>query len=101
MNTRHFASILVFALTAGVQPVVVTAAQKAPAPAPAPAPARPPRPTPPARDPHTPGYVEAKELPDGAVPPPDAEGNFIIGPTHTKAAEMTAPEGAPQGVVHE
>ncbi len=40
------------------------------------------RPTPPTRDPHTPGYVEAKELPDGAVPPADADGNFIIGPTH-------------------
>ena len=46
----------------------------------APAPARP---TPPTRDPHTPGYVTAKELPDGAVPPADADGNFIIGPTHT------------------
>ena len=39
----------------------------------------------PARDPHSPGYVTAKELPDGAVPPPDADGNFIIGPTHPKA----------------
>ena len=29
-----------------------------------------PRPTPPTRDPHTPGYVTAKELPDGTVPPP-------------------------------
>ena len=44
------------------------------------------RPTPPARDPHTPGYVEAKELPDGEVPPADADGNFIIGPTHTAGA---------------
>ena len=37
----------------------------------------------------TPGYVTAKELPDGAVPPPDADGNFIIGPTHNPAPEMT------------
>jgi iron(III)-enterobactin esterase len=45
------------------------------------------RPPPPTRDPKTPGYVVAKELPDGAVPPADADGNFIIGPTHTPAPE--------------
>src|SRR5580692_11327924 len=50
------------------------------------------RPTPPTRDPHTPGYVQAKELPDGTVPPPDADGNFILGPTHTPAPEMTVGE---------
>src|SRR6185437_335672 len=58
------------------------------------------RPTPPTRDPHTPGYVPAKELPDGAVPPPDVDGNFIIGPTHTPAYEMIVHEGVPRGVVH-
>jgi len=36
--------------------------------------------------------VKAEELPDGAVPPADENGNFIIGPTHTAAAEMTAQE---------
>ena len=50
------------------------------------------RPVPPTRDPHSPGYVKAEELPDGAVPPADENGNFIIGPTHTAAAEMTAQE---------
>jgi iron(III)-enterobactin esterase len=50
------------------------------------------RPTPPTRDPHSPGYVQAKELPDGTVPPPDQDGNFIIGPTHPPAPEMTAQE---------
>src|SRR3954454_17944738 len=55
------------------------------------------RPTPPTRDPHTAGYVEAKELPDGAVPGPTADGNFIIGPTHNAAPEMTAQQGVPQG----
>ena len=40
--------------------------------------------SPPARDPHAPGYVEATELPDGEVPPADANGNFIIGPTHQR-----------------
>jgi enterochelin esterase family protein len=48
----------------------------------------PPRPLPPARDPHTAGYVTAKELPDGGLPPADAEGNFIIGPTHNPAPEV-------------
>ena len=55
------------------------------------------RPTPPTRDPHTPGYVAAQELPDGANPPATADGNFILGPTHNPAPEMTAQEGVPQG----
>jgi enterochelin esterase-like enzyme len=65
-----------------------------------PAPAAPARPAPPTRDPHTPGYVTAKELPDGAVPPADADGNFILGPTHHPAPEMTAPAGVPLGTVY-
>lgn len=65
----------------------------------APVAARPPRPTPPTRDPHTPGYVTAKELPDGEVPPADAEGNFIIGPTHKRAAEMGDDKAELQGKV--
>jgi enterochelin esterase-like enzyme len=59
------------------------------------------RPTPPTRDPHTPGYVNAKELPDGELPAPTADGNFIIGPTHNPAPEMTVKEGVPQGTVYE
>ena len=58
------------------------------------------RPTPPTRDPHTPGYVSAKELPDGANAPADADGNFIIGPTHNPAPEMTIQEGVPQGTIY-
>jgi len=58
---------------------------------PAPAAPQQARPAPPTRDPHTPVYVRAKELPDGTVPPANADGNFIIGPTHTPAPEMTAP----------
>jgi enterochelin esterase family protein len=50
------------------------------------------RPAPPTRDPHSPGYVAAEELPDGTVPPADKDGNFILGPTHTPAPEMTAEE---------
>ncbi len=48
------------------------------------------RPAPPTRDPHSPGYVHARELPDGTVPPSDTDGNFILGPTHPSAPEMTA-----------
>ena len=47
------------------------------------------RPTRPTRDPNTAGYVAAKDLPDGVLPPATADGNFIIGPTHTAAPEMT------------
>ena len=64
-------------------------------------PARPARPTPPTRDPHSPGYVEAQELPDGAVPPVETGGNFILGPTHTRAPEMVVQTNVPQGTVYE
>ena len=55
--------------------------------------------TPPTRDPNTPGYVAAKELPDGSNPPPNADGNFVLGPTH-KAHEATQ-DSIPQGTVIE
>ena len=59
------------------------------------------RPTPPQRDPLTPGYVKARELPDGQVPSPKENGNFIIGPTHTPAPEMTPKPGVPKGRIVE
>jgi iron(III)-enterobactin esterase len=59
------------------------------------------RPTPPTRDPHTPGYVQATELPDGQNAPPDADGNFIVGPTHTPAPETTVHAGVPHGTIYE
>jgi len=59
------------------------------------------RPAAPTRDPNTPGYVKAKELPDGDIPTPKENGNFIIGPTHNPAPEMTVKEGVPQGDVFE
>ena len=59
------------------------------------------RPVPPTRDPNSPGYVTAKELPDGSAPPANADGNFIIGPTHSVPPEMTAPIGVPKGTVIE
>ena len=86
---------------------LVTAQQAAPAQVEAPLPpgaARPqPRPPNPIRDPHTPGYVTAKELPDGTNAPAKEDGNFILGPTHPAAPEMTktdAPEGVPHGTVY-
>jgi enterochelin esterase family protein len=60
-----------------------------------------PRPTPPTRDPHTAGYVRATELPDATLPPANKDGNFILGPTHPPAPEMTADPSVPQGTVTE
>ncbi|MGD0797551.1 MAG: alpha/beta hydrolase-fold protein [Acidobacteriaceae bacterium] len=62
--------------------------------------ARAPRPPMPTRDPNAPGYVKATELADGTVPSPSADGNFIIGPTHTAAPEMTADPNVPKGTVY-
>ena len=58
------------------------------------------RPVPPTRDPHAPGFVTATELPDGAVPPAEADGNYILGPTHKPAPEMLAQTNAPQGTIY-
>ena len=55
---------------------------------------------PPIRSPYTPGYVSATELPDGTNPSPNANGNFIIGPTHTPAPESTVQANVPQGVIY-
>ncbi len=85
MNSRIFCGALACLLGSCVDPAS-TAAQ---------------RPAPPARDPHSPGFVEATELPDGAVPPVDAKGNFIIGPTHKPAPEVEVQAGVPQGTVVE
>lgn len=57
--------------------------------------------TPPTRDPNTPGFVKAKELPDGAVPSPTEDGNFIVGPTHNPAPEMTPGPDVPRGEIIE
>src|SRR3954465_5731220 len=59
------------------------------------------RPTPPTRDPNTPGYVTAKELPDGAIPPANVDGNFIIGPTHNLGAELSRHSDLANGMVNE
>ena len=59
-----------------------------------------PRQGPPARDPLSPGYVKATELPDGAVPPVDATGNFIISAAHPPSPDMAAKDGVPKGTIH-
>jgi iron(III)-enterobactin esterase len=88
---RHLRSLAFLAtLLAGITPL------KAQAPQPA---TRPARPTPPTRDPHTPGYVTATELPDGTNAPATADGNFILGPTHTPSPEATQQPSVPQGTV--
>jgi predicted alpha/beta superfamily hydrolase len=102
MNTVGLRAAIVVGLFSAGQPVIAQVGAAAPTtqtPA-AQTPPPPPRPVPPTRDPHTPGYVQAKELPDGEVPPAGAEGNFIIGPTHDPAPDMTVRDGVPQGTIH-
>ena len=98
---RLLCSICLIVLIAATSPATAQV-QPAPPATPVPvAPPRPPRPAPPTRDPHTPGYVEARELPDGVNAPADKDGNFILGPTHAPAPEAIALPGVPQGTVIE
>jgi enterochelin esterase-like enzyme len=55
--------------------------------------------TPPTRNPSNPNYPPATELADGKLPAPDADGNFIIGPTHAAAPETIAQTEVPKGSV--
>jgi enterochelin esterase-like enzyme len=92
--------LMIAALAIAVLPWAQEAlAQNTAAPTPAVQAPRAPRPTPPTRDPHTPGYVQATELADGAVPPANVDGNFIIGPTHNSAPEMTVRDDVPHGTI--
>jgi enterochelin esterase family protein len=95
---RLLSIAFLISLTAGLDPASAQPPAQPPAQAPAAA-ARPPRPAAPTRDPNTPGYVTAKDLPDGANAPLKADGNFILGPTHNPAPEMTVQDGVPQGDV--
>jgi iron(III)-enterobactin esterase len=54
---------------------------------------------PPTRDPHSPGYVAAKELPNGSNPLPNEDGNFILGPTHNASPEIAKASDALRGTV--
>src|SRR3954470_22493014 len=79
--TRFWATAVLISLSAGAVTAQVPAQGGG-----APAPARRPAPT---RDPNSPGYVKAKELPDGQLPTAKENGNFVIGPTHNPAPELT------------
>jgi enterochelin esterase family protein len=74
----------------------IPAQTPSPTPATAARPARTPAPT---RDPKTPGYANAKDLPDGQNPSPKADGDFVIGPTHNPSPEMAVQPGVPQGEI--
>jgi iron(III)-enterobactin esterase len=92
-------SAFLICLLTGFDPAIAKPrAQQAPAQVSTGRGARPPVPT---RDPNTPGYVKAKELADGAIPSPKEDGNFILGPTHNPAPEVSVKEGVPQGQVFE
>jgi iron(III)-enterobactin esterase len=95
-------AVCVSSIIAGVGPAIaqIAATPTAPAPGQAASPAAV-HATPPTRDPHTPGYVTAQELPDGAIPAANVDGNFILGPTHTAAPEASVQAGVPQGTVTE
>ena len=88
--------LLSFTFLIGLTAGMASARAQAPSPT-----ANPARQTPPTRDPHSPGYVTAKELPDGTVPAATIDGNFILGPTHNPAAEMTVAAEVPRGTVSE
>jgi len=103
-TSRWVPAMMLGASIAGAASFSIIAAQTPPGAAPqgavqTPTTPAPPRPTPPTRDPATPGYVTAKELPDGTLPPAGVDGNFIIGPTHNPAPEATVQDGVPQGTV--
>src|SRR5438128_899894 len=101
MTSRQLCMAILLGVMAGIAPAAAQDRGAAPPATAAPAaPARGARPPNPTRDPHTPGYVVAKELPDGAVAPVNEEGNFIIGPTHNPAPEMTVREDVPHGTVY-
>jgi hypothetical protein len=116
-------AIVVGFVAVGAAAMAQNAAPQQPAPEPAPATAQQPGATPPGattpatttpaappargrgnpaptRDPQTPGYVQATMLPDGAVPPADAIGNFVIGPTHAPSPDTQVQPGVPQGTVY-
>jgi iron(III)-enterobactin esterase len=53
----------------------------------------------PTRDPHSPGFVKATELPNATNPPPNKDGNFVIGPTHKPVPEVIVHQSVPHGSV--
>jgi len=92
---------LQFSFVAVILLVSMSLAAAQPAAVPAPVAGRAARPPAPTRDPLAPGFVKATELPDGQVPPTEADGNFIIGPTHVPASEMSpVADVQPKGTIY-
>ena len=56
---------------------------------------------PPTRDPQAIGHVEATMLVDGSIPPIDVDGNFVVGPTHNDAPEISEEGSLLNGTIHE
>ena len=94
-GTLALATVHIAACGGSPQAASTTSQSVAMAPPPAAA-----RPSPPTRDPHTAGYVDAIDLPDGALPPTDRDGNFVIGPTHATAPQSMARNDVPHGAVY-
>ena len=88
LHRSPFAVILLFACS--------LAHPQTPAP-----PSTPVRPVYPTRAPDAPGFVGGKELADGAVPPADQDGNFVLGPTHAPAPATLPQTDVPHGAVSE
>ena len=95
MHTKLLSALILIGLIAGLHSASAQNAEQAPPPVAK----RPPRAPAPARDPNTPRYVTAKDLPDGELPPANADGNFIIGPTHKPALEMKVQDDVPHGTI--
>jgi iron(III)-enterobactin esterase len=98
---RSFAMLRLFSIIFLIGLMAGAGQAMAQPPPPPPAATHPMRPVPPTRDPNTPGYVTARELPDGENAPAHTDGNFILGPTHNPAPEATVQEGVPHGTVYE
>ena len=114
MNMQRVSTTILIGLAGAAASVIAQTQTPAPAPpaatapaAQAPAPAQPGAAAPggrrgggaPTRDPLTPGYVKAVELPDGEVPPVTGNGNYILGPTHPPSADMAEKEGVQKGTI--
>lgn len=94
MNPRPVASLLILAALATMAGIRPAAAQ---------AQAKPDRPQPPTRAfdaPGAPEFIRFDGKP-GTAPPPDANGNFIVGPDYAPAAETKEVEGVPRGSVQQ
>jgi hypothetical protein len=100
MRTSVLIFTLCLSLIAGHDPARAQDARGAttqPAPA-----TRPARPTPPTRrSQHARIRHRQRSYRTAPSPPPNADGNFIIGPTHKRAPEATAQDNVPHGTIHE